>query len=415
MKLTDPQAAYAYEMAGPDSHQLAIPVPPGFSSAGIAAETVELYWFALTRDVPFNQYETNPLIAAAAEELSSLPAYSGPRVNGKVTTRTIFSDRIEGDTLGPRVSQFLLKDIPFISNRISQKYRTAIAGDDHLTNYDEWLHVQNGGVPSTSNTYDLFPRYIRNYRDLGEWVHQDLSIDSGQIACRILHSFGEEALAPSNPYVRSDTQAGFSTFGAPHIFDFVLRASRPALEAAWFQKWLVHRRLRPEELGGRIHNHKTGRATYPIHSSLLNSRALELSYQRFGSYLLPQAYPEGCPTHPAYPSGHSTFIGAMVTMLKAFFDESYIIPNPVIPSSDGLTLFPYDGPPLTVGGELNKLASNIGNARIAAGVHFRSSNLNGYLLGEKVAIGILRDYRKTYNERFNGFRFTKFNGTKITI
>jgi hypothetical protein len=38
VKLTDPQAAYAYELAGPDSHQLTIEVPPAFSSAREASE-----------------------------------------------------------------------------------------------------------------------------------------------------------------------------------------------------------------------------------------------------------------------------------------------------------------------------------------------------------------------------------------
>jgi hypothetical protein len=167
------------------------------------------------------------------------------------------------------------------------------------------------------------------------------------------------------------------------MLDFVTRAARPALEAAWFQKWLVHRRLRPEEYGGRIQNQLTGRANYP--------------------------------THPSYPSGHSTYIGAAVTILKAFFDEAFVIPDPVMSSSDGLSLVPYVGSPLTVGGELNKLASNVGNGRIAAGIHFRSSNFKAMQLGETIAIGIMRDYRATYNEFFKGFSLTKFDGTNISI
>jgi len=101
-------------------------------------------------------------------------------------------------------------------------------------------------------------------------------------------------------------------------------------------------------------------------------------------------------------------------MLKAFFSESFIIPKPVVASPDGLSLLPYSGPPLTVGGELNKLAANIALGRDAAGVHYRSDML-GILLGEKTAIGILQDYRNTYNEDFIGFSFTKFDGTTITI
>lgn len=414
-KLVDPQAAYAYELAGPDSHQMTMPAPPAFSSAQMAAEMVELYWFALTRDVPFAEYESSPLIAAAAAELSSLAEFPGPLDNGRVTRNTLFRDEIKGDLEGPRISQFLWLDIPFVTTRITQRYITAAAGDDHLTSYPDWLAVQNGAPPQSRTDYDPVPRYIRNSRDLAHWVHNDRTIDAGEIACRILLSYGEQAMDPANPYSSSSTQTGFPTFGPPHILDFVVRSARPALEAAWFQKWLVHRRIRPEMYGGRVHNQLTGAAEYPLHPQLLHSEAVARTFQRYGTYLLPQAYPEGCPTHPSYPSGHSTYIGAMVTMLKVFFDESFVLPDPVVASHDGLQLLPYEGPPLTVGAELNKLASNIGNARIAAGVHFRSSNFSALQLGEAIAIGIMRDYRATYNEAFKGFTLTKFDGTVITI
>ncbi|USK34250.1 hypothetical protein LIT25_02260 [Bacillus sp. F19] len=68
-----------------------------------------------------------------------------------------------------------------------------------------------------------------------------------------------------------------------------------------------------------------------------------------------------------------------------------------------------------VGGELNKLASNIAHGRDTAGVHWRSDGVEGLKLGESGAIGILQSYQKTYNEKFKGFTFTRFDGTKITI
>lgn len=37
-----------------------------------------------------------------------------------------------------------------------------------------------------------------------------------------------------------------------------------------------------------------------------------------------------------------------------------------------------------------------------AGVHWRSDGIQGILLGEKVALQILKDYRQTYNENFGG-------------
>jgi hypothetical protein len=415
LKLANPQAAYAFDLVGPDSHQLDIAIPPAFNSAWQASEMAELYWQALTRDVPFAAYDTHPLTCAAASDLSKFSDFRGPKDGGKVTTRTLFRGNTPGDLEGPYISQFLWKDIPFGATTIVQRYRTALAGHDYMTSYQEWLNIQNGSSPSYSNVLDPITRYIRNGRDLSEWVHRDFSCQGFLAACLILLSFGQEALDTSNPYLHSSTQDGFITFGAPHILDLVAKAARVALETAWFQKFLVHRRLRPEEFGGRVHNHLTGAASCPINPELFHSNVVGEVFSKFGTYLLPMAYPEGCPAHPAYPAGHALVAGAGVTMLKAFFNESFVIPNPVVASSDGLSLLPYSGPSLTIGGELNKLASNIALGRNTAGVHWRSDGIEGLKLGEKVAIKILEDYVKTYNEDFSGFSLTKFDGTTITI
>ena len=77
-KLANPQAAWAFELIGPDACQPAIPPAPGFSGAEQAAEMVELYWQALARDVPFAEYENSPLIAQAGDDLSDLSAFRGP-------------------------------------------------------------------------------------------------------------------------------------------------------------------------------------------------------------------------------------------------------------------------------------------------------------------------------------------------
>ncbi len=189
-----------------------------------------------------------------------------------------------------------------------------------------------------------------------------------------------------------------------------------ALKAVWYQKWFVHRRLRPEAFAGRVHNLLTHPGlSYPIHPDVLNSAALNQVFGRYGTYLLPQAYPEGCPLHPAYGGGHATVAGACVTMLKAFFDERFVIPNPVVATPDGLSLVPYSGPDLTVGSELNKLATNIAMGRNFAGIHWRSDYTESLKLGEAVTISILRDQRLTYQEDFGGFTFTKFDGRTVTV
>jgi hypothetical protein len=159
---------------------------------------------------------------------------------------------------------------------------------------------------------------------------------------------------------------------------------------------------------------------------VLNSAALPLICSTHGTFLLPQAFPEGSPTHPCYPTGHGTVGGACITALKFFFDGSQKIRpllthagrDVVMPSTDGLSLLPYtggDGASLDINGELNKLAHNISFGHgIHAGIHFRSSTFWSILLGEQIALSILRDRARSHNEPFS-INITKFDGTTATI
>ena len=89
-----------------------------------------------------------------------------------------------------------------------------------------------------------------------------------------------------------------------------------------------------------------------------------------------------------------------------------------MPTSDGLSLVPYagaDGGQLTVNGELHKLGHNISFGHgIHAGIHWRSDTDSSLLLGEAVALSVLRNRAKTYNEPFTVI-LTKFDGTTATI
>jgi hypothetical protein len=412
-KLTSPQAGLAMDLEGPDSHHVTMPPAPRFASAETAGEAVELYWMALARDVNFSDYGSNPIIARAAQEISTLSDFRGPRVGGQVTPDTIFRLNIAGDLTGPWLSQFLIQDFYFGANFFSQRMRTVNPGIDYLTRYSDWLDVQNGADPSANIQYDPTPRYIRNLRDLAEWVHIDALYQGYLQACLILLGQGTR-LDPGLPLYNSKAQAGFAQCGGPHILSFVTEVATRALKAVWYQKWFVHHRLRPEEFGGRVHNHLAGAANYPLHPDILRSRAVAETFQKYGSYLLPQAFAEGSPTHSSYGSGHATVAGACVTVLKAFFDETDTIKNPVVPNADGTALVPYDGPPLTVLGELNKVARNVAFGRNGAGIHWRTDALEGMKLGEAVVIGILEEQKLTYNDNVE-MSLTKFDGTKITI
>jgi hypothetical protein len=156
----------------------------------------------------------------------------------------------------------------------------------------------------------------------------------------------------------------------------------------------------------------------PVKPCHIPALGLQQSFNGYGTWLLSQAFPEGSPTHPAYPTGHGTVGGACITVLKFFFDGNFVIPNPAVPTSDGLSLVPYTGSDanqLTVNGELNKLGHNVSFGHgIHAGIHWRSDSDTSLLLGEAVALSFLRDRAKTYNEPFT-VKLTKFDGTTATI
>jgi hypothetical protein len=435
-KLTSIQGPLAISLEGINAAQIAIPPAPTLDSEEQAAEAVELYWQALLRDVSFDKLKDNsddPKVLAAVEDLNKLSGFRGPKQNGRVTPQTLFRGSVTyvdqsdpsgrtaqyfippGVTDGPYISQFLLRNIPFGTQFISPLIRTALPGNDFLVNFNEWLTIQNGGSSGKSINYDPQRRYVSTIRDLGELAHIGGALALG--AFLILSQDINAPLNPGNPYNNYKIQApGTGAFSAAYFQTILDLAPSRAIRASYWQKWYVHRRLRPEAFGGLVYNNLVNKTEYPINSELLNSQALAQTFSIFGTYLLPQAYPEGAPTHSSYSGGAASIAGVQATLLKAFFDESFVIPNPVEPDpKDPTKVIPYSGPPLTVGGELNKLATNYAIGRGHGGIHWRSDGATALALGEEVAISILRDEKLGFNERFEGYTFTKFNGTKITV
>jgi hypothetical protein len=414
-KLNDPQATYAFDMVGIDGHATHLPPPPAFASARMAAEMAELYWQMLTADVPFQNYEANPLIAAALSDLNAFTYRLGSGQEGKITPGTLFRGETVGDPIGPYISQFLWLDIPYGIKTIDQRYRFPSRNQHFLTDFAAWLACQRGARPAAKLQFDSQPRYICSGREIIEYVHQDFSFQAYVNAALIMLRLGSEAFSPTNPYRGSKTQFGDITFGNKNVLSLVAQASLLGQKGAYYHKWLVHRRLRPECFGGRIDVHLSGRKSYDIHPEILHCDGIARVKATNGSWLLPGAYPEGCPTHPSYPAAHASNAGACATILKAFFDEDYPLPDPVEATADGRDLVPWKGQPLTLGNEINKLAGNIALARDAAGVHYRSDSINGLFVGEEQALGLLCDYSRTYNERFDGFVLSTFSGEKVRI
>jgi hypothetical protein len=451
-RMVNPLGGYAYELEGTDSHQIqavpgsgqGFPIAPKFASRQEAAEAVELYWAALLRDVAFSDYPNNQTAIDAANDLTRFGTdYTGPQ---PVTPKNLFRDSYPGCTVGPYVSQFLLQSqhygAQFLDARVA-----SVPLQDYVTTFANWKTVHQGcDVPRTVPDFSS-RHFIRTGRDLTTLVHFDLEGYNHYLLAALFlingkYKLNVEAPENGNPYgptiddgtgqspsgamltsPDSLAQTGFATFGGPWFTSQVARVAVPAGKNVWYQKWLVHRRLRPEEYGGWAEVQRRGLDTFPFNADFLNDPVLGRVFSKYGTYLLPLAFPEGSPMHSSYGSGHATKAGACVTMLKALFDENQPIKDPVMVDPNdpsGQTLAPFidpSGAVLTVGGELNKLASNISQARNIAGVHWRTDANNSNLLGQETTISILKDQDEEYFETppFQGFTFHRFNGNLVNV
>jgi hypothetical protein len=444
-KENGPAGSFAFDLEGRDSHAIPIPAAPSVTSAETAAEQVEHYWAALLRDVPFAEYPTNSVVAQAVTDMNKLSFLNGTGNNefpSPVTAQNLFRGRFttgDGNVLGPYVSQFMVQPTVYGAQPISQQFNTFASGtqNDFMTTVAEYTNIANGGANQGSLVMDATPRFIRDGRDLAAFTHVDVLYQAYFTAFLVLAQINTPP-NPGNPYNGSTTQKAFGTLGGPDAAGTLAEMATRALKAAWFQKWIVNLRLRPEEYGALVQANQTHTTPVPqasqkLHADVLNSAVLPLIHNQFGSFLLPQAFPEGSPTHPCYPTGHGAVGGACITAIKFFLDCTQKIQpllvngprlpngqarNVFVPSNDGLSLNDYTGSDagaLTINGELNKLAWNVSVGHgIHAGIHFRSSTYQSILLGEKVALSVLRDRAQSYSEPFS-VTITKFNGSTTTI
>lgn len=443
----NPVAGRAFGVLGGDPQQFVMPVAPAFGSDELSFEILENYWMALLRDVPFHQYKSHPQAAQAAQELNAfhqlalaelqtnkpLAAVDG---NAQITPQTLFRGLTAGDKVGPYQSQFLIHPVPFGVQGFHQRNKTLKPGRDFMTDWQEWVAVQNGAPRDLiPDDFDEVLHYMRNGRDLSQWVHIDVLFQAYFNACLMMLQKASAASSVGggvgaehssrNPYHNAHRQQAFATLGDPGHIGMMCEVAASALKAVWFQKWYVHLRFRPEAYGGRIAREmQTSGGSFNLPVSLMQSQAIAQTIQKYGSPLLPMAFPEGSPMHPAYGAGHATVAGACVTVLKALFKGDAVFPNPVdvVVDRDGqekiVAYTSADAAAMTMEGELNKLASNIALGRNMAGVHWRSDGSYSLQLGEDVAISILEAYARSYAEFSPGavvFEFKGFDGTVKTI
>jgi len=470
-KLINPQAGLAADREAVSGwlHKFAAAPEQSGHKKTTAAEMIELYWMALLRDVSFEDYSTSPLAADAAAELSALPLSvdpSSPSTNPSyvirpVTPNGLFrggdwtpSGNANLEHAGPYISQFLWLDVPFGSLQTDQKearrddHDYGIGGIPHLTVWADWLEAQSGKNYSQNiiEVSAIDRRYIQNGGDLARYVHIDALYEAYLNAALILLAAPNIKFDTGNPYTGTTfpKESPFGTFGGPYVLSIVCEVATRALKAVWYQKFIGQLRLRPEAYAGLVHRalHPSGLRATEAKAALGDGLAvLESSKNsggavaristknaalgadpKFDTYLLPMCFQEGSPTHPAYGAGHATVAGACVTVLKAIFQGTQTLKDagitPMKPDALGKKLVPLAAPEsdtLTIGGELDKVASNIAIGRNLAGVHWRTDYTQSVLLGQRVATSVLYHHRRDYHERPWSLSYRSFGGKVVTI
>ena len=496
-----PTAGVVHELEGPDAQAVTIPpAPPLLDSTRntnpeLIFEMAEVYELAILRDVPLNNFDnknTTDELTASIARLNNLDYVNNqngrPRkVNqaGELDLQTVFRGSSPGVEVGPYLSQFLLignKGVNGVDNtttgriaygvqQIDQRVPVASV-QNYMTQWENYVRVQRG-IKQERETYvegNGSHRFIYTPRDLATYVHYDALYQAYLNACFILLGMGTP-FDPSFDHLSGGGEAakdpktrphagGFALYAGPHILTLVTEVATRALKAIRFQKFNNHIRLRPEALAARIdlvrrkNNGEIQESLIPqalsqyVHGfidklgsngygSLTTSTLGRIAKIAESSYLLPMAFPEGSPMHPAYGAGHATVAGACVTILKAFFDTSTVLIKDsnneykfkhqeaqdqfiaFRTNSSGTDLITEDinniSEALTLEGELNKLAANISIGRNMAGVHYFSDYYDSIRMGEQIAIGILQEQALTYSTDPFVMSVPTFDGNIVRI
>lgn len=344
IKLVNPLASLCTLILGAPQAALKLDSCPSLSSSWAAAEMVELYAHVVARDVPFNEYEINPIIAKLldtkylnnTEVLSNLK-YSPANTSKPFNPKTIFRGNLYGDETGPYISQLLFLEIRAGALRTKQLYTvppTRIQAwlekfrVEWGINLTETIQMQNGNLsllPAATPGNKLENRYVYSGRSLAEIVHLDPAYQFFYQSSIILSTLGANMNGDWPTY---SNQTNFATSnGIPSVQCLLADVTNYALKHSWYWKWQNNRRLRPETFGLWIHDIKAGlipnEKNFDISDVILNNKILDEIFEinngwlnTANSYTLAQAYREGAPCHPSYVSGHAIIAGACATILQ---------------------------------------------------------------------------------------------------
>jgi hypothetical protein len=404
---------------------------------------------------------------------STIGAQTGPYISQfmLIGTTSIAGSGGGAASYPAKDASFDLQDgyISYGSLTIDQRTITHKNCLDYMTDWQSWLDVQNGADLKGADLYEDERRFITTPRDLATYVHFDALYEAYLNAALILLGMGAKHSKGFPEPSPSGKRGAFATFGGPHILSLVTEVATRCLKGVRRQKFNYHRRARPEGMGGRFTAACLGESkelgcagaafeksleeipdilknAIKDHNQIQNQKPMQamrqvkcdstypgkISKSLFDkcNLLLPMAFPEGSPMHPAYGAGHATVAGGCVTMLKAFFEmfedcdsnvERKLLTSdgdPIIyvPNADGSKLIKdkTHKQALTIQGELDKLAANIAIGRNMAGVHYYSDYYDSLRMGERIAVGILMEQAPTYGD-YMETTFKSFDGDKITI
>lgn len=398
-KLVDPVSIFDLELSGKYKWSYRTIQPPLTISNEATSDVIELYEMVFARDIPFINWiddnnEINTDIQDILYDMNLIKNYNGPLINNIINVQCLFRSNNSGSLTGPYISQFLYYPIQTISMTIQQKYNVPVDTTNYLNQIDNYLLNWDGTLFNTLIT--MTNRYITTMRDGAFLVRND---DISQVFYNALSIL--QSLNVPFSVVSSRTKS-YVSLGIMDIRDLMSRASKLAMDLCWMMKY-TQMRMRPEEYGYQIHiSSISSNRDSNIGIELLSHPVIE-KMKTYNSenggdecYLLPQCYPEGCGFSPSYPNEQSIIAGAMTTILKSFYNCDIILPNSFVASEDGTNLIDKKSKySLTVGNELDKLASNIAFFRCFSGVNYRTDNV-GLNIGEMIAIQLLEEFISRY-------------------
>ena len=201
----------------------------------------------------------------------------------------------------------------------TSKFRKYMPWVDYMTNRNEFIRIQNWLNPIDS-IIENGAWYIETPRDLIAVVHKDLP--------------QERAINIYFWLIKLWAKPKFGWFisnGPIWIADVVNTTVKKAMQQTRYRKY-KYNRIRPEEVAWLFEFRDTltwevkkrvdkNYFEYTTRPEIANSKV------KYGTYLLPQAYPEGSPLHPDYPQWHSTFAVVVQAFINTMFDTEYMIPN----------------------------------------------------------------------------------------